>query len=98
MMQHWPSRRIDDLKSRGFAKAGLYDPPGVSGTHVMYVLHHAGPAADLCGPSRTTRGSARSSRLWKGVSKYAGMAVIGLTAAAGLRASHPARAQSRLRG
>ena len=33
--------RIKDLKSRGFANAGLYDPPGVSGTHVMYVLHHA---------------------------------------------------------
>ncbi len=30
-----------DLKSRGFQNAGLYDPPGVSGTHVMYVLHHA---------------------------------------------------------
>ena len=33
--------RIADLKSRGFDKAGLYDPPGVGGTHVMYVLHHA---------------------------------------------------------
>ena len=33
--------RVDELKSRGFADAGLYDPPGVSGTHVMYVLHHA---------------------------------------------------------
>ena len=34
-------QRIADLKSRGFDKAGLYNPPGVSGTHVMYVLHHA---------------------------------------------------------
>lgn len=33
--------RIDDLKQRGFDKAGLYDPEGVGGTHVMYVLHHA---------------------------------------------------------
>src|SRR6201996_8442354 len=33
--------RVIDLKSRGFENAGLYDPPGVSGTHVMYVLHHA---------------------------------------------------------
>src|SRR3974390_3177715 len=33
--------RIADLKSRGFENAGLYDPPGVGGTHVMYVLHHA---------------------------------------------------------
>jgi formate dehydrogenase iron-sulfur subunit len=33
--------RIADLKSRGFDNAGLYDPQGVGGTHVMYVLHHA---------------------------------------------------------
>ena len=33
--------RITDLKSRGFAHAGLYDPKGVGGTHVMYVLHYA---------------------------------------------------------
>ena len=39
MKQHAASR-IEDLKSRGFANAGLYDPPGVGGTHVMYVLHH----------------------------------------------------------
>src|ERR1700751_4101843 len=34
-------KRIADLKSRGFKNAGLYNPPGVGGTHVMYVLHHA---------------------------------------------------------
>jgi formate dehydrogenase iron-sulfur subunit len=33
--------RIVDLEERGFEHAGLYDPPGVGGTHVMYVLHHA---------------------------------------------------------
>src|SRR5437762_1900620 len=33
--------RITDLRSRGFKNAGLYNPPGVGGTHVMYVLHHA---------------------------------------------------------
>src|SRR5205823_12072352 len=35
------AERVADLKSRGFEQAGLYDPPGVGGTHVMYVLHHA---------------------------------------------------------
>ena len=40
MIQH-AEGRIADLKSRGFENAGLYDPPGVGGTHVMYVLHHA---------------------------------------------------------
>lgn len=33
--------RIKDLKNRGFSNAGLYDPQGVGGTHVMYVLQHA---------------------------------------------------------
>ena len=33
-MTKWAEGRIADLKSRGFANAGLYDPPGVGGTHV----------------------------------------------------------------
>jgi formate dehydrogenase iron-sulfur subunit len=40
-MIHHADERIADLKSRGFQNAGLYDPPGVGGTHVMYVLQHA---------------------------------------------------------
>ncbi len=34
-------KRVVDLKERGFQKAGLYNPQGVGGTHVMYVLQHA---------------------------------------------------------
>ncbi len=33
--------RITELKTRGYSNAGLYNPEGVGGTHVMYVLHHA---------------------------------------------------------
>ena len=33
--------RVVDLKERGYAQAGLYNPAGVGGTHVMYVLQHA---------------------------------------------------------
>jgi formate dehydrogenase iron-sulfur subunit len=40
-MKDYAEERIVDLKERGFKDAGLYDPPGVGGTHVMYVLHHA---------------------------------------------------------
>jgi formate dehydrogenase iron-sulfur subunit len=40
-MKDYADKRIKDLKSRGYEKAGLYDPQGVGGTHVMYVLHHA---------------------------------------------------------
>src|SRR4051794_30612179 len=34
------ANRVEDLQSRGFTKAGLYDPPGGGSTHVMHVLHH----------------------------------------------------------
>lgn len=34
-------QRVRDLKARGYAKAGIYNPAAVGGTHVMYVLHHA---------------------------------------------------------
>ncbi len=40
-MLHHAEERIADLKSRGFTSAGIYNPQGVGGTHVMYVLHHA---------------------------------------------------------
>ncbi|HEU4382859.1 MAG TPA: formate dehydrogenase subunit beta [Anaeromyxobacteraceae bacterium] len=32
--------RLGDLRERGFAKAAVYDPQGVGGTHVVYVLPH----------------------------------------------------------
>ena len=40
MLRH-VEERISDLKSRGFANAGIYNPQAVGGTHVMYVLQHA---------------------------------------------------------
>jgi formate dehydrogenase iron-sulfur subunit len=35
--------RIAELGGRGFTKASLYDPAGVGGTHVMYVLPNGDP-------------------------------------------------------
>jgi formate dehydrogenase iron-sulfur subunit len=32
--------RLGDLRERGFAQAAVYDPPGVDGTHVFFVLPH----------------------------------------------------------
>ncbi len=32
--------RLEDLNERGFVKAAVYDPPGVRGTHVFFVLPH----------------------------------------------------------
>ncbi|EQA1476829.1 formate dehydrogenase subunit beta [Escherichia coli] len=33
--------RVAQLKKRGYVNAGIYNPQGIGGTHVMYVLHHA---------------------------------------------------------
>ncbi|MFK8332351.1 formate dehydrogenase subunit beta [Pseudomonas sp. BJa5] len=40
-MLHQASERVSELQGRGFAGAGIYDPQGVGGTHVVYVLQHA---------------------------------------------------------
>src|SRR6202166_176434 len=75
--------RIKDLKSRGFANAGLYDPPGVSGTHVMYVLHHADKPEIYANLPNNPRISP-IVELWKSAAtKYVGLAAMGLMAAIG---------------
>jgi formate dehydrogenase iron-sulfur subunit len=74
--------RIKDLKSRGYKNAGLYDPPGVGGTHVMYVLHHADKPEIYANLVRDPKISP-IVEVWKGVSKYVGMATIGAFAAVG---------------
>jgi formate dehydrogenase iron-sulfur subunit len=82
-MKKHADARIQDLKSRGFANAGLYDPPGVGGTHVMYVLHHADKPEIYARLPRDPRISP-IVEAWKGVGKYAGMALLAITAAAGV--------------
>ncbi len=67
-MKHHAEGRITDLKSRGYANAGLYDPPGVGGTHVMYVLQHADQPGLYNGLPRDPSISALVG-LWKGVAK-----------------------------
>ncbi|MCY0385841.1 formate dehydrogenase subunit beta [Robbsia sp. Bb-Pol-6] len=74
--------RIVDLKERGFENAGLYDPPGVSGTHVMYVLHHADKPSLYHGLADNPRISPMV-RVWKGIAKPLAVAGIALTALAG---------------
>jgi formate dehydrogenase iron-sulfur subunit len=74
--------RIKDLKSRGYNNAGLYDPPGVGGTHVMYVLHHADKPEIYANLPKDPKISP-IVEVWKGVSKYVGMATIGAFAAVG---------------
>ncbi|KFC68467.1 Formate dehydrogenase beta subunit FdhB [Bosea sp. LC85] len=71
--------RITDLKSRGFKNAGIYDPPGVGGTHVMYVLHHADRPQLYANLPQDPKIS-QVVELWKGLTKYTGMAVVGFAA------------------
>ena len=75
--------RIADLQSRGFDNAGVYDPPGVGGTHVMYVLHHASQPELYAALPANPRISPLVEA-WKGAGKYVGLGVIGITAAFGL--------------
>ena len=81
MKQH-AAERIEDLKSRGFDNAGLYDPAGVGGTHVMYVLHHADQAGLYAGLPQDPHISAMVG-LWKGITKPLALFAILATALGG---------------
>jgi formate dehydrogenase iron-sulfur subunit len=75
--------RLDDLKERGFTKAAVYDPRGVGGTHVVFVLPHGDlpeayglPADPRIGPAQ---------RLWRsGYARAAGVATMAAVLVAGL--------------
>jgi len=67
-MIHHAEGRIADLKERGYQNAGLYDPQGVSGTHVMYVLQHADKPELYANLPKDPSISPLVS-LWKGVTK-----------------------------
>jgi formate dehydrogenase iron-sulfur subunit len=81
-MQQHAEERIEDLKSRGFEHAGLYDPAGVGGTHVMYVLHHADQPSLYHGLKKDPSISITVG-LWKGLTKPLALAGIAMTALAG---------------
>ncbi|WP_435626848.1 formate dehydrogenase subunit beta [Candidatus Ferrigenium straubiae] len=78
MLQH-AEERIVDLKSRGYGNAGLYDPQGVGGTHVMYVLQHADHPQLYNGLPKDPHISPLVS-LWKGFAKPLTSLAIGLVA------------------
>ena len=75
MIDH-AEERIADLKERGYQQAGLYDPPGVDGTHVMYVLQHA-DKPELYGLPKDPKISPWVS-VWKRVTKPLALASLGL--------------------
>jgi formate dehydrogenase iron-sulfur subunit len=75
--------RVADLNERGFQNAGLYNPEGVGGTHVMYVLHHADKPSLYSGlPDKPKIDE--TVALWKGMFKPFSLAAIGAAALFGL--------------
>lgn len=70
--------RIKDLNQRGYDNAGLYDPEGVGGTHVMYVLHHA-DKPQLYHNLPKDPAISTTVKLWKGLLKP--LATFGIAAA-----------------
>ena len=78
-MKDYAARRIGDLKERGFDKAGLYDPAGVGGTHVLYVLHHA-DRPQLYNGLPADPGISPLVSLWKGAAKPLASLALGAVA------------------
>ncbi|HBQ91283.1 MAG TPA: formate dehydrogenase subunit beta [Alcaligenes faecalis] len=76
--------RIEDLNERGYENAGLYDPQGVGGTHVMYVLQHADDPQRYAGLPKDPQISSVVDG-WKDVLKPAA-AVAGAVVVAGMAA------------
>ena len=61
-------QRVAKLKARGYEHAGVYNPEGVGGTHVMYVLHHADQPELYHGLPKDPKIDTSVS-LWKGALK-----------------------------
>jgi formate dehydrogenase iron-sulfur subunit len=70
--------RVADLKERGYQSAGLYDPPGVGGTHVMYVLQHSDQPQLYNLPKDPT--ISPLVQLWKGIGKPLALLALGAAA------------------
>jgi formate dehydrogenase iron-sulfur subunit len=81
-MIHHAEGRIADLKERGYANAGLYDPAGVGGTHVMYVLQH-GDQPELYADLPKDPHISPMVALWKGITKPLMSFGIGVAVLAG---------------
>ena len=66
--------RVDDLRADGRQEAGIYNPAGVGGTHVLYVLAHA-DHPEHYGLPRDPR-IPWTVALWKGPLKWLGSALF----------------------
>ena len=64
------ARKIETLNARGYANAAVYNPAGVGGTHMMYVVPHGDRLEDYQLPSNPTASPAPLTTL--GFAKHLG--------------------------
>ena len=76
-MKDYADKRIADLRNAASTRPGLYDPAGVGGTHVMYVLHHA-DQPKLYANLPDQSGISPLVSLWKGRQALATLALAGV--------------------
>ena len=69
-------RKVEGLRARGFANAMLYDPPGVGGTHMMYVVPHGDQLGAYDLPADPTAGAGALALL--GTVRRMGAPALGL--------------------
>ena len=70
-MKFEAEKRVNQLKANGHADAGVYDPSGVQGTHVIYVLNDAKHPENYGGLPADPRVPV-FVKLWKGPLKWLG--------------------------
>lgn len=71
------NKRATQLRNHGFPNAGVYDPPGVGGTGVVYVLHDV-TAPEMYGGLPKDPRISPAVGLWKGPLKWLGsLAMVG---------------------
>jgi len=75
--------RLEDLHERGFARAAVYDPKGVGGTHVVLVLPH-GDRPEAYGLPRDPQVGKVLSMWRSGVARAAGVATMFAVLVAGV--------------
>jgi len=81
-MVDYAEKRVGQLKQRGYKNAVLYDPQGVGGTHVMYVLRHGDRVEQYSGLPADPKINPMVE-LWKGALKPLALLAMGVTALAG---------------
>lgn len=81
-MLDYGAERVADLNERGFKEAAVYNPAGVGGTHVMYVLQHGDKPELYAGLPADPKISPLVS-LWKGLAKPLAVAAMAGAVVAG---------------